>query len=252
MGLKIFLVGILLTLILMPVTVLADLSEVLDYRESGLAVLSATSEHEPVTFVTTARLNLRRTPCTTYERLALVMPGILVDVLDFRCGEWFRVNHGGVFGYMYSAHLRDLNAPAPATGTVERLHWSEARHVMTIGTVATRIDVRTGLSWQVASFSNGNHADIETITAQDTATKLQAFGGSWTWTPRPVIVQINGRTIAASVNGMPHAGATRSGNNMNGHVCLHFYGSSTHTHAPSHVRDHQNAVMEAYTTAQNW
>jgi len=60
-------------------------------------------------------------------------------------------------------------------------------------------------------------------------------------------VVINGRTIAASLNGMPHAGSTRH-NNMNGHVCLHFLGSSTHTSAPSHVRDHQNAVMEAFNS----
>ncbi|MCL2388514.1 MAG: hypothetical protein FWC89_13345, partial [Defluviitaleaceae bacterium] len=136
-------------------------------------------------------------------------------------------------------------------GTVELLEWRYARSVMTRGTPATVIDVRTGLTWQIASFSNGNHSDVEPLTPEDTATMLQAFGGTWTWTPRPVVVIINGRTLAASINGMPHAGSTRD-NNMNGHICLHFLGSTTHTSAPQHVRDHQAAVMEAYRTASNW
>ncbi|MCL2224374.1 MAG: SH3 domain-containing protein [Defluviitaleaceae bacterium] len=251
MKLKIFVTSILLSLFLAPATALADLSEALDYREQDVSVLSATNEHEPVTFITTSRLNLRTAPGTYNERIRTVNPGTRVEVLDFGCGYWFEVYHNGTTGFMYAAHLRELGDGTSAFGEVELLHWSYARYVMTLGTIATLIDVRTGLSWQVASFSNGNHADIETITAEDTAIKLQAFG-SWTWTPRPVIVLINDRTIAASVNGMPHAGWTRSGNNMNGHVCLHFLGSTTHRPAAQHVRDHQNAVMEAYNTALTW
>jgi len=258
MRLKFFLAGILLTLFLTPVAVYADFSEMLDDREKDVAVLSATNEHEPVTFVTTSRLILRSEPCTNSTRITTAAIGARVEVTDYRCGEWYEVNFSGTIGFMFAEHLRPLSdSPASSSsislssiGTIELLDWSEAKNVMTYGTIATLIDVRTGLSWQVASFSNGNHADIEPITREDTATKLQAFG-SWTWTPRPVIVQINGRNIAASVNGMPHAGSTRN-NNMNGHICLHFLGSTTHAATVSHTRDHQNAVMEAYNTASNW
>jgi uncharacterized protein YraI len=252
MRLKILLASLFVAATFVPQTTFAQISatsETLPYKGPEAAVLSATNEHEPVTFVTTSRLRLRPTPCTTYSQIATLSPGIRVEVLDFLCGEWFRVEHNGNVGYMYAAHLRELG-DSPF-GEVELLHWSYARNVMTLGTIATLVDVRTGISWQIASFSNGNHADIEPITAEDTETKRQVFGG-WTWTPRPVIVLINGRTIAASVNGMPHGGSTRSGNGMNGHICLHFYGSTTHRHAPQHVRDHQNAVREAYNTASGW
>jgi len=265
MRLKIILAGIFLTMILSPAAALAN--DVIDDWERGISVLSATSEHEPATFVTTTRLILRSQPSRESTRIKVSEIGAHIEVLDYRCGEWYEVIFNGTSGFMSAEHLRPLTdddlapptvvAVAGATvsltsiGNVELLEWSEAKKLMTYGTVATLIDVRTGLSWKIASFSNGNHADIETISAEDTAIKLQAFGGSWTWTPRPVIVQINGRNIAASVNGMPHAGSTRK-NNMNGHVCLHFLGSTTHTATVSHTRDHQNAVKEAFNTASNW
>jgi hypothetical protein len=248
MKIKMFLTGILLTLIFAPGAVFAnDFSQMLDSREMVLG-----ETHEPIFYVTTSRLNLRPSPDTDGTRLALVASGSRVEVLDFLCGEWFEVDYNGTRGFMFSEHLREAIAPVSVVpGTVEMLEWREARNIMTLGTVATIVDVRTGATWEVASFSNGNHADVEPISHEDTAIMRAAFGGSWDWTPRPVLVLINGRTLAASINGMPHGGSTRT-NGMNGHICLHFLGSSTHRSAPSHVRDHQDAVREAYNTARTW
>lgn len=229
---KFFLAGLLLTLIFVPATVFANADET----------------NETAVFVTTSRLNLREKPTTDSTRITTVALGKRVEVVDFGCGEWFEVNVDGKTGFMFAEHLRELtdaDASANFNGDIELLEWRDAKNVMTYGTIATIIDVRTGLSWEMASFSNGNHSDVEPISADDTATMKQAFG-KWMWTPRPVIVVINGRNLAASINGMPHGGSTRSGNNMNGHVCLHFKGSTTHRTAASHVRDHQNAVMEAF------
>ncbi|MFS8501624.1 MAG: hypothetical protein FWJ59_07465, partial [Caldicoprobacter sp.] len=44
----------------------------------------------------------------------------------------------------------------------------------------------------------------------------------------PIIVQVNGKKMAASMNGMPHGGSTIANNNFAGHFCIHFYGSRTH------------------------
>ena len=208
----------------------------------------------PLVFRTTANLNLRQSPSTQAPRIATINSGRLVYVTDFLDGEWFAVEVNGQVGYMYSYFLTEV-VPLDVTisainGTVERLHWSEARTLTTRGTPLTIIDVRTGITWQVASFSNGNHADVEPITADDTAAMLQAWGGRWCWTPRPVHVIVGDRVLAASLNGMPHAGSTNSNNNMRGHVCLHFYGSRTHNGNRSHERDHQNAVNEAFNAAR--
>ena len=208
----------------------------------------------PLIFRTTANLNLRSGPSTNSTRLTTISRGSLVTVTDLRDGEWFAVEVHGRVGYMYAYFLEEVpegvGILTVASGTVERIHWSEARQVITKGTPLTVIDVRTGITWQVASFSHGNHADVEPVTADDTAAMLQAWGGRWCWTPRPIHVIVGDRVFAASLNGMPHAGSTNRHNNMNGHVCMHFYGSRTHNGSRGHERDHQNAVNEAYNAAR--
>jgi len=110
------------------------------------------------------------------------------------------------------------------------------------------LDVRTGLSFNLQSFSKSGHADVEPLTAADTATILSTRGGVWSWAARPVWVTIGDRTIAAALNGMPHAGSTISGNNMNGHLCLHFGGTVTNN--KSYQQDLRNAVQEAFNAAR--
>jgi hypothetical protein len=79
----------------------------------------------------------------------------------------------------------------------------------------------------------------------------EIFGGSFSWTDRPVLIKVNGRKIAASMSGMPHAGndaaaaaawtSWRSGdygagtnfdwiknNGMDGHFDIHFLNSTRH------------------------
>jgi len=214
-------------------------------------------EDTPIWYRTTVRLNLRRGPGTGYDRIITTNPGQLVYVTDVRDGEWFAVEVNGQAGYMYTYFLEEAEAPTEeelsdeiqitaTNGPVERIPWSQARNVLTRGQAFTVVDVRTGITWQMASFSHGNHADVEPVTAADTAAMLRAWGGRWCWTPRPIQVHVNGRVLAASLNGMPHAGSTNNNNNMRGHVCMHFYGSRTHNGNRSHERDHQNAVNEAF------
>ncbi|WDU83477.1 hypothetical protein [Caloramator sp. Dgby_cultured_2] len=113
------------------------------------------------------------------------------------------------------------------------------------------IDYFTGKSFRIKRTIGSGHADVETLTAQDTAIMKEIFGGNWTWDVRPIILVVNGRRIAASMAGMPHAGLdaypsgvnvyNRSGNygygpnydyikgnNMDGHFDIHFVNSLRH------------------------
>jgi len=258
---KVFLVGVILSVLAFPMAVYAmDPGEVYLYHPSAEYNDEEYDEYDgyeevQTTFITTARLNLRPTPCTSQDSIMLVNAGRRVEVTDFRDGVWFAVYYNGNHGYMYAEFLRELSESSGQTiaGQVELIEWNAARNIIPRNTPITIVDVRTGLTWQMISFSHGNHADIVTATAEDTAIMRQAFGGSWTWTPRPVLVLAGGRTIAASLSGMPHAGdGGVHNNNMNGHVCLHFLNSRTHNGNRSHERDHQNAVREAYNTASHW
>ena len=215
------------------------------------------AEHLAAPFTTTDNLRLRAGPSTQAEIVQTVSRGSTVRVTNFRDGEWFAVEVDGVRGYMFAEHLTETegsvvapSGPVIGSNSVELLHWSEARNLLRTGVSVQITDVRTGITYQIRSFSHGNHADVEPVTAEDTAAMLRTYNGRWSWTPRPVWVHIGDRTIAASINGMPHAGSTISGNNMNGHVCLHFYGSRTHNGNTGHERNHQNAVQEAFRAAR--
>ena len=122
---------------------------------------------------------------------------------------------------------------------------SNIQSVFSRGTVATVTDVKTGISWQVKRRGGTNHADVEPLTASDTAKMKQAYGGSWSWTRRAIWVTINGKKYAASMNGMPHGVQSITNNNFSGHHCIHFLNSRTHT-GNRLDSAHQAAVKAAY------
>lgn len=144
--------------------------------------------------------------------------------------------------------------------------WTQASKIFTRGSNAKVIDVRTGKSFNIKRTYGGNHADCETLTKEDTEIMKDIWGG-FNWNRRPVIIEIDGRFLAASMAGMPHAGldnkpvnATVSGrsggygrgtnldtvknNNMNGHFDVHF--KNSRTHGSNKVDSaHQKAIKEA-------
>ena len=118
----------------------------------------------------------------------------------------------------------------PAKGKAIEMDWwkSDIQSIFARGTTATITDVATGLSWREKRTGGTNHADVQPVTAADTAALKKAYGGSWSWNRRAIFVTINGVNYAASMNGMPHGSGSISGNNFDGHHCIHFTNSRTH------------------------
>ena len=208
-------------------------------------------------YITLAALNLRPQPRTDIPRIALAQQGALVQVTDTRDGIWYAVIFNGLSGYMYAEFLEfyTFTPSAPPNiedlAAVELIDWQTAKTLLTPNVPFTVIDVRTGISWQMTRFGGDLHADVETLTAECTANMRRAFNNVWSWEPRPVLVIYDGRTLAASINGMPHGIVTNFRNNVNGHFCLHFFGSWAHGATTVDPR-HHNAVMEAFFTAEKW
>ncbi|WP_432664368.1 LysM peptidoglycan-binding domain-containing protein [Wukongibacter baidiensis] len=84
--------------------------------------------------------------------------------------------------------------------------WNEAQYVLPTNAVFKVIDFYTGKSFMVKRTTGANHADAETLTVEETNKMKEIWGGSLSWVRRPVIIEYNGRRIAASVSSMPHAG----------------------------------------------
>ena len=144
---------------------------------------------------------------------------------------------------------RKTTRPADTTpiskNGVEMTPWfGGANKIFTRGSTAKVTHVGTGLTFYVKRRGGTNHADCEPLTAADTAVIKKIYGGSFSWARKPIIVQVNGKKMAASMNGMPHGGASIRGSNFPGQFCIHFYGSRTH--GTNRVdADHQAMVRQA-------
>jgi hypothetical protein len=137
-----------------------------------------------------------------------------------------------IFMYKYTppkVEEKHLVQSEPKKPYGEFLTWEEARQYFNKYSSATVIDLDTGQQFNVQRRGGSSHADVQPLTAEDTATMKAIYDGKWSWKRRAVIVELeNGRKIAASMNGMPHGQGAIVGNNFRGHFCIHFRDSTTH------------------------
>ena len=154
--------------------------------------------------------------------------------------------------------------------------WKEAQYIFGVGDKAVVTDVATGIKFTVMRTYGTNHADVETVSAADTAKFRSCYGNKDSWERRAVVVVVNGTTMAASMNGYAHAGSDSAangawvswrsgdygagynldrikGNNMNGVFCIHFKNSTTHGTGLV-CKLHQACIKQAaaYIAAQDW
>lgn len=121
--------------------------------------------------------------------------------------------------------------------------WTEAQYLWPMDQNARIVDFNTGRSFMARRTFGAFHADVEPLTAQDAQIMREIWGG-WSWDTRPVIVEINGRRLAASSHAMPHSLQKITNNNFNGHFCVHFFNSTRHKdNLPQ--RNHQENILRA-------
>ncbi len=108
------------------------------------------------------------------------------------------------------------------------LAWDEVKIIFPRYTLAVITDVETGKSFQVERRGGTYHADVQPLTARDTQVLKEVYQGRWSWKRRAVVMEIGGRKIAASINGMPHGSGRIQGNDFRGHFCMHFLQSRVH------------------------
>lgn len=140
---------------------------------------------------------------------------------------------------LYKTTQVDINkeipkeTPKAETETIspygEFLSWEQVNPLFPKYSKATVVDLDTGSNFRVQRRGGTYHADVQPLTAEDTAVMKAIYNGKWSWQRKAVIVQLDdGRRIAASMNGMPHGGGSIYDNNFIGHSCIHFRDSKTH------------------------
>lgn len=146
--------------------------------------------------------------------------------------------------------------------------WTAAQYLIPIGSEFKVMDLTTGKSFMAKRTIGANHADVETLTENDTKIMREIWGGNFSWSSRPAIIEYKDRRVAASVSGMPHAGnedapggaqtSWRSGdygagpnydyikgNEMNGHFDIHFKNSTRHVDGLVDQKHQENIKIAA-------
>ncbi|ADU51016.1 hypothetical protein Tmar_0902 [Thermaerobacter marianensis DSM 12885] len=126
----------------------------------------------------------------------------------------------------------------------EPLPWPEVDRLWPWDAVAVLRDLETGRTLRAVRYGGYQHADAEPLTREDTAVLRSLYGGAWSWRRRAVVLEVAGRRVAASINGMPHGNGIVAENDFDGHFCVHTLEATTH------VRDrsdpgHQLMVLKS-------
>jgi len=140
----------------------------------------------------------------------------------------------------------DLN-PIPRDGVVMMPWFDGVEDIFHRGMVVKVTHVNTGLTFYARRFGGRFHADSEPLTVEDTEVLRRIYGGGFSWRREAILVEIGGRRIAASMNGMPHGGEFIQDNNFQGHFCIHFYGSFLHE---TGRRDAEHQAMVRYAAGR--
>lgn len=105
--------------------------------------------------------------------------------------------------------------------------WTEGQYVFPIGKTFKVTDFQTGKSFMVKRTTGANHADSETVTVAD-STIAKGIWGGYSWTPRAVLIEVDGRKAAASMSFFPHDVQYIKDNGITGHFDIHFKNSTRH------------------------
>ena len=130
----------------------------------------------------------------------------------------------------------------PTTG--EAVSWDEVRSTLAIGSSYLITDYNTGTTFYMVFTGGENHAEMECKDAFNAGVLKGVFGGEFNFSKRAVTVSVNGKQIAASLQGYPHGEDTYGANDMSGHVCLFFDGSLSHVGSLPDA-EHQELIYKA-------
>ena len=204
-----------------------------------------TAETGVTAYITGGSVNVRTGPGIGYGVVTTLRTGTQITIYSLS-GGWYKMTVGSMTGYVSSKYVTRTpvgtvttlettpnsgTTTTVSTGRVIASDWwtGEISTVFARGDVGQVTDVDTGLSFYVKRTGGINHLDAQPLTSADTAIMFRIYGNKWKWDRRAIWVTIDGKTYAASMNGMPHGSSdSMPDNNFDGCFCIHFTNSRTH------------------------
>jgi len=190
-------------------------------------------------------------PGDTATSIAKKFGKTVQDILKFNYmnpEDWFdagdKIAISGYAPRVYTVKPGQATAPARVGAPVDWI--LEGQYLVKRNSSFTIVDVETGKQFKAKMLGGYNHIDIEPLTSSDTATMKSLFG-NWKWTPRAVVIYINGMNLAASLSGMPHGVETIGDNGVTGHFDVYMKNSSSHssTTSTAYIQQHAAMVLKA-------
>ncbi len=115
-------------------------------------------------------------------------------------------------------------ATAPDKSKIKLMYWyTEVKPLLKGKSSIYVYEPESKIGFTLHLYSLGRHADVEPMTAEDTAKMMEAFGGVADWTPKFVYVLLpNGQWTVATMHNVAHGGQSIKNNNFDGQNCVHF------------------------------
>ena len=108
--------------------------------------------------------------------------------------------------------------------TGDLVSWDEVKTLLITGRTYTLTDCITGDEFKLVFTGGANHAEME-LPSESAREAFDAIcGKEYNYLKRPVLIDIDGRLIASSIQCWPHGSEQIGDNGMDGHVCLFFDG----------------------------
>lgn len=112
--------------------------------------------------------------------------------------------------------------------TGDIMAWNDVKAQLTVGEIYKATDCNTGRNFSLIFSGGVNHAEMELASSEELDEFMKICGDEFNYYKRPVLIEIGGRQIAASIQCYPHGSETIADNGMNGHICVFFKDSLSH------------------------
>lgn len=123
--------------------------------------------------------------------------------------------------------------------------WDNIKSQLEVGKEYKIYDYNTSKMLKMKIISCNSHAEVACATEADTKVFKEIFGGTYNYSKRPVIMQVDTEyLVAASLFGYPHGEDGVANNGVGGYTCLFFDGSRSHVGKITDV-EHQKQIYTA-------